>query len=375
MHGQNIHPGAFYCQPAVPACSLKGFVFYIFRTEPSLEFNVPQVSIIVPVYNVEVGYLKEMASSLSSQTLTDAEFLLVLDGDNDVLEQQCQEFSRQDKRFVVFKKEHGGVSDTRNFGMMHSQGEYLSFVDADDWISPDVYSNAYRLAKENDSDIVFWDMAKVSPDGTEKKEAYEMQTVVALSDEQRTELMKQFIWVRHLKYGAAISVCCKLIKREFWAKYQFLFDKNLAIGEDRIFFYSMMQKAGTVSYLNECGYFYRQDPSSATHRYQAGGLPYLIRYLNAFDRDFFAANRALFGREAYRLLTVSWGLTYMNAQNPDSYWTRMKRLSGEVRKDYFREYMRKVECARLSLWKKIEIALLRHGITLTLWIRGLAKNC
>ena len=87
-----------------------------------------------------------------------------------------------------------------------------------------------------------------------------------------------------------------------------------------------------------------------------------------------AANRALFGREAYRLLTVSWGLTYMNAQNPDSYWTRMKRLSSEVRKDYFQEYIRKVECARLSLWKKIEIALLRHGITLTLWIRGLAKN-
>ncbi len=222
------------------------------------------------------------------------------------------------------------------------------------------------------------DGASVSLDRDEAriaKEAYEKQTVAALSDEQRTELMKQFIWVRHLKYGAAISVCCKLIKREFWAKYQFLFDKNLAIGEDRIFFYSMMQKAGTVSYLNECGYFYRQDPSSATHRYQAGGLPYLIRYLNAFDRDFFAANRALFGREAYRLLTVSWGLTYMNDQNPDSYWTRMKRLSGEVRKDYFREYMRKVECARLSLWKKIEIALLRHGITLTLWIRGLAKNC
>lgn len=334
---------------------------------------MPKVSIIVPIYDVRIEHLKEMLVSLQSQTLIDTEFLLVFDGENVELEKECNSFASQDNRFAVIKKKHGGVSDTRNCGIAHAQGEYVSFVDADDRISPDVYSNAHRLAKENDSDIVFWDMAKVYPDGTEKKEAYEKQTVTALSDEQRTELMKQFIWVKHLKYGAVISVCCKLIKREFLTAQKVVFDTNLAIGEDRIFFYSLMKNAQTVSYLNECGYFYRQSETSAMHKYQTGGLPYLIRYLASFDKEFFLANRPLFGREAYRLLTLSWGLTYMNPQNPDSYRTRMQLLSSEVKKDYFREYMKDVDRSRLPWTRKIETILLGHGITISLWIRGLSK--
>ena len=306
-----------------------------------------------------------MLSSLQSQTLTDTEFLLVFDGENIELEKECNRFASQDKRFIIIKKRHGGVSDTRNCGITHAQGEYVSFVDADDWISANVYSNAYKLAKKNDSDIVFWDMAKVYADGSEKREAYESQTA---------ELMKQFVWVRSLKYGAAISVCCKLIKREFLAAQEVLFNTNLAIGEDRIFFYSLMKNARTVSYLNECGYFYRQNETSAMHKYQSGGLPYLIRYLNAFDRDFFLANRPLFGREAYRLLVLSLDLTYMNPQNPAPYKSRMKLLSSEVKKVYFQEYMRKVDRTRLPWARRFETVLLGHGITTSLWIRGLAKH-
>lgn len=335
---------------------------------------MPKVSIIIPIYDVLIEHLKEMLSSLQSQTLTDTEFLLVFDGENNELEKECNRFASQDKRFIIINKEHGGVSDTRNCGITHAQGEYVSFVDADDWISANVYSNAYKLAKKNDSDIVFWNMAKVYADGSEKREAYETQTIAALSNSQTAELMKQFVWVRSLKYGAAISVCCKLIKREFLAAQEVLFNTNLAIGEDRIFFYSLMKNARTVSYLNECGYFYRQNETSAMHKYQSGGLPYLIRYLNAFDRDFFLANRPLFGREAYRLLVLSLDLTYMNPQNPAPYKSRMKLLSSEVKKVYFQEYMRKVDRTRLPWARRFETVLLGHGITTSLWIRGLAKH-
>ena len=334
---------------------------------------MPEVSIIVPIYNVNVDYLKELIKSLSSQTLTDAEFLLVFDGNNDPLEELCKTYANQDKRFTIIKKTHSGVSDTRNCGIQHANGEYISFVDADDWISPNIYSEAYHIAKENNSDIVFWDMASVYPNGLIEKEFYNSKTIPSISKSQKDIIMQQFVWVQHGKYAPIISVCCKLIKRDFIITNKIEFDKNIAIGEDRIFFFNAMSKAKTISYLNGCGYFYRQNSSSAMHKYHAGGLPFLIQYLNAFNRDFFEANRPIFGREAYRLFSLSWELTYMHKNNPDSYWKRMRQLSKEIKKKYIQDYLQQVDKKNLPIIKIIDLFLFRHKITISLWIRGLIR--
>ncbi len=334
---------------------------------------MPKVSVIIPVYNVSIKFLKEMISSLSSQAMSDAEFLIVFDGDNESLEAQCKQFISQDNRFTIIKKRHSGVSDTRNFGIQHAQGEYISFVDADDWVPSDIYPKAYQIAKANNSDIVFWDMASVYDNGQIEKEFFENESIPSISDEQKKLIMPQFVWVQHGKYAPIISVCCKLIKRSFLETNKIKFNSQLAIGEDRIFFFEAITKAKTISYLNECGYFYRQNPSSAMHRYHTGGLPYLIQYLDAFDRDFYQANRPIFGREAYRLFALSWELTYMNPQNPESYLRRMIQLSKEIKQKYIQDYLQYVDTKGLPPVKIIDLFLFRHKITLSLWIRGLIR--
>ena len=99
-----------------------------------------RVSVIVPVYKVE-PYLRECVESVMAQTLTDIEIILVDDGSPDNCGAICDEYAAKDTRITVIHKENGGLSDARNVGLDIATGEYIGFVDSDDWIYPKMYMN------------------------------------------------------------------------------------------------------------------------------------------------------------------------------------------------------------------------------------------
>ncbi|MEG1313359.1 MAG: glycosyltransferase, partial [Bacilli bacterium] len=98
----------------------------------------PKLSIIVPVYNVD-KYINKCIESILAQTFTDFELLLVNDGSLDSSGSICDEYEKKDSRIKVFHKENGGVSSARNLGLENARGEWIAFVDGDDWISPEMY--------------------------------------------------------------------------------------------------------------------------------------------------------------------------------------------------------------------------------------------
>ena len=98
-----------------------------------------QISVIVPVYNVE-GYLARCVDSILGQTYENLEVILVDDGSRDGSGALCDAFARQDHRVKVIHKPNGGLSSARNTGIDAAQGEYLAFVDSDDWLEPDAYA-------------------------------------------------------------------------------------------------------------------------------------------------------------------------------------------------------------------------------------------
>ena len=110
-----------------------------------------KVSIIVPVYNVE-QYLHRGIESLLNQTLKDIEIILIDDGSKDNSGRICEEYSKTDKRIKFVSKINGGVSSARNEGIRISTGEYVAFMDPDDWVEPDMYENMYNQAKSTNSD-------------------------------------------------------------------------------------------------------------------------------------------------------------------------------------------------------------------------------
>ena len=118
-----------------------------------LEQKNDLISIIVPIYNVE-KYLRMCLDSIENQTYSNLEVLLIDDGSTDDSGKICQEYVARDSRFRYIKKENGGASDARNFGIDRASGEYLSFVDSDDWLAPTYVEDLYQSAIRTHADTV-----------------------------------------------------------------------------------------------------------------------------------------------------------------------------------------------------------------------------
>ena len=118
-----------------------------------LEQKNDLISIIVPIYNVE-KYLRMCLDSIENQTYSNLEVLLIDDGSTDDSGKICQEYVARDSRFLYIKKENGGASDARNFGIDRASGEHLSFVDSDDWLAPTYVEDLYQVAKRTHADTV-----------------------------------------------------------------------------------------------------------------------------------------------------------------------------------------------------------------------------
>ncbi len=113
---------------------------------------MPKISIIVPVYNVE-NYLKKCLDSIVNQTFKDIEIILINDGSTDNSLNICKEYAKKDHRIRLINKPNGGLSSARNVGIDLSTGEYLGFVDSDDWIALNMYEKLYNLCKIFNADI------------------------------------------------------------------------------------------------------------------------------------------------------------------------------------------------------------------------------
>lgn len=118
----------------------------------------PKVSVIVPVYNIE-KYLVECLESIAAQTLGDIQVLLIDDGSKDSSGQICRDFVSSHPNFEYYHKENGGTASARNVGLAHARGEYIGFVDSDDWIEKNMFETLYCAAKEADADIVYCRMS------------------------------------------------------------------------------------------------------------------------------------------------------------------------------------------------------------------------
>ena len=112
----------------------------------------PKISIIVPIYNVE-KYLPKCIDSIINQTLENIEIILVNDGSTDSCAEIIESYANKDNRIKVIHKKNGGQSSARNMGLDIAKGEYIGFVDSDDWLHYDMYENMYKSIKKVNSDL------------------------------------------------------------------------------------------------------------------------------------------------------------------------------------------------------------------------------
>lgn len=209
-------------------------------------------SVIVPVYNVE-NYLCQCVDSIISQEDCVFELILVDDGSTDQSGEICDQYAKNDTRVHVIHKENGGLSDARNAGVREAGGEYLLFVDSDDYIAEQSLQKISFIIKENNNpDIVFLECVKVYTDD---------QQMVPMKDgvteevnEKRGEDLKAYI-AKLPKYPA--SACSKAIRRNFFCEKNLYFKKGI-ICEDLEWAVRVFLDAQTAGYCSMPYYFYRQ---------------------------------------------------------------------------------------------------------------------
>lgn len=227
--------------------------------------NAAKVSIIVPVYKVE-PYLDKCISSIVNQTYTNLEIILVDDGSPDRCPQMCDAWAEKDARIRVIHKENGGLSDARNAGMAVATGEYIAFVDSDDWIAPDLYTHLYRRLTEDHSDISACGVQMVWEDGTPPRILTRMGNHV-LSKEEAMQAIIEESWLKQ-------PVWYKLYKTNLIKDILFPVGKY---HEDVFWSYQAVDKANKVSVSDYIGYYYLQRNDSIM------GEEYSLRRLDAVE--------------------------------------------------------------------------------------------
>lgn len=226
---------------------------------------MPTISIIIPVYNTE-RYLRQCIESVIAQTFKDWEMILVNDGSKDGSLAICQEYASKDSRIKVIDKPNGGPSSARNRGLDEAQGEYIYFMDADDWIETkfleDFVRNAVatkRCCYENEDndygyDIIFQGFVREFSDGrNEKSFAMDADTSLMSKEEIICRLYKEHV------YGWA---WCKLFRREIIEKHHIRFDESLRLWEDELFTSEFLRYAENVRTVNRHLYHYIYYPDS-----------------------------------------------------------------------------------------------------------------
>ena len=315
----------------------------------------PKISIIVPVYNVE-QYLERCVKSIMKQTLDNFELLLINDGSSDNSGQLCDELSQKDTRIRVFHIQNGGVSNARNLGIQSSRGEWISFIDSDDFVTED-YLETLLQPVETDETIGFSigklhhiQNGDVTPFPKTTSEVTVWNTEQTLKELLTTEKTSFF-------------PVAKLFRKSLIQDHQFNTKYHLA--EDALFLTELLlqAKCNTV-FVDKLIYFYDHREGSATtsmNQYVFDTITVYQEIIERVRKDFPKLQPELNNRESWSYITVYDKLIFSNDKQFSKEETEVRswilKHKKEIMKDNYFTSFRKVAIVFLSispfLYKKI----------------------
>lgn len=289
------------------------------------------ISIVIPVYNAE-KYLEQCLNSIKDQTYKNFEVILVNDGSIDHSESICMDFVKVDTRFKYFTKVNGGASSARNFGLDHVTGDFITFIDADDWVDENHLEVLINNIKDNNSDMAVSSIKKFDMSNNFHFRMYSNQEKYLLNynklnREEFLVILPKLILANN-SYKIAVS---KLFKKELVSDIRF--DESIIYGGDLEFFFKLYLNINSISYVDEVTYIYRlHDESSSSkfsqlhmeqeltiykkmyERIEELGLP-TIHYVNTLRnlldyRKDYLENRVLFNEYLEFLEKIEKKITY-----------------------------------------------------------------
>lgn len=284
------------------------------------------VSFIIPIYNVE-SYLERCLKSVIAVKNKEIEIIIIDDGSSDKSPFIYEKYAKIDDRIKIIKRVNGGVAAARNEAIQKADGEWITFIDGDDEIVPEVYD--FMMTQLNPS-FELWVMGFAyqysSHHFTEKK-----MSQGVWSDEE-IELVKRGIFRQDLASVKNLTAqgfdfcgpCAKFYQRKIIIQNQIFFPENIIVGEDRIFNFLYMKYVNGIFYDNKCGYFYWQNNDSATHQFKKGKGAKCIESIELVRTILGKDNFLDYVQYGVRYYLYALKLDWCNPNNPDSYFVRKK---------------------------------------------------
>lgn len=255
------------------------------------------ISIIIPVYNAE-KFINTCIESIKHQTFKQWELILVDDGSKDRSGQICDKFAQYDKRIKVIHKLNGGVSSARNIGLDQAIGEYIMFVDSDDWLEPDLCQKLFDGIEQ--CDLAIGGYKAVSKHGQ----------VLHIAKDMRVDFPESFFSVFHVLYEKELlnAPFSKLYKQDVIQALRF--DESVKLGEDFLFNLDYISKCRNIAIVATSSYIYNMlNENSATKKFRKDDFVQIVK-LYKRSREF--ADIYGFGEKTRRLMEERFCLNGIN---------------------------------------------------------------
>lgn len=311
------------------------------------------ISVIVPVYNVE-EYIEKCLDSIINQTYKNLQIIIVDDGSPDNSGKICDEYAKKDNRITVLHKENGGVSFARNIGLQNATGNWVTFVDSDDWIENDYIEQLLIIAKQDNADVVLCGYNRVNNTAGQE-----------INATGGKDTFSQFEYlIKTLNPQTGFGFChMKLIKKDRIQNLKF--DENLVVGEDALFNMQLSKNIKNAVFYKKALYNYRNNSNSVVKRYDDN---YAKKYLESMKKckEYISNNyndtniiQNYYNYVAYHAMLVAVNYCF----HPENKIKRKTQLLKEIcNYDIFKEGILNSNFENISLTRKVTLFTLKHKL-------------
>ncbi len=320
----------------------------------------PLVSIIVPIYNVPEQYLNKCIESILKQTLKEIEILLVDDGSSDPCGKICDAYAAKDSRIRVIHKSNGGLSSARNAGFREAVGEWIMFVDGDDWIESDMCKVLLTVAIEKKVQLVMCGIYKDYGRKTEEYSFY-LEDGMIYSANKCKWLQEQLL---HFN-GNIATAYSKLIKRKILVENNILHDEDLRQGAEGLEFnLRLFEKLERATFINKPLYHYIYNENSISASHDENNHELVIKCfekINEFIKT--SSNRNMLipwfdNRLLYVIITTAIS-GYFNPSNKEPYVIKKQKYIAYLKKPLIKNALKTENLQGLSMSRKIVLLMIK----------------
>ena len=336
-----------------------------------------KVSVVVPVYNTKL-YLEDCVSSLTGQTFQNIEILLVDDGSTDGTGELCDRLAQNDERIRVIHKTNGGAATARNMGIDVANGEYVMFLDSDDWLSEDAIEYLVRCADEHQTDVVrFTYVREFSDKQLVKRNTFLEERVYSGAECENIRRQILGLTGRELAHPESMNFLASCgfnmyrtdLLRSSGAR--FIPIQKIGSFVDGLFNFQVFKDVKQFAYVDKAYYHYRKtNETAATARYRRNYVNKQLVLFEMLNKQIDAEGRTEFFREAFnsRLVYSTMEIAFNTMRNKASFRERYQEINHVLHHEQFTQAYRAFSLKNLDLKWKVYFGFIKYSMALPTYL-------